>query len=42
MEALHLRDGDVVNSYADLAAYCTVHIEEMDNEGAGELAIFFN
>ena len=42
MEALRLRDPDMVNIYEDLEAYCTVHIEEMDNEGVGELAIFFN
>ena len=42
MEVLHLRDPDMVNTYEDLEAYCTVHIEEMDNEGAGELAIFLN
>ena len=42
MEALHLRDPDMVNIYEDLEAYCTVHIDEKHNEGAGELAIFFN
>ena len=42
MDALHLRDPDMVNIYANLEEYWTVHIEEIDNEGAGELAIFSN
>ena len=41
-EALHKRDPGMTDMYENLEAFYAVHIHEKENEGAGELASFFN